>query len=51
MKKTYNAPKLTVHGSVEVLTQQVKTTGNEDGVTLNIPGLTPEGGVPIGPAS
>lgn len=48
MKKTYNAPKLSVHGSLEGLTQQTKTIGNNDGVTLSIPGLTPPEGVPIG---
>ena len=48
MKKTYNTPKLSVHGSIEELTQQTKTVGLDDGVTLSIPGLTPEGGVPIG---
>ena len=48
MKKTYNAPKLTVHGSVEVLTQQTKGLGSDDGVNLVIDGLTPPGGVPIG---
>lgn len=48
MKKTWNKPELTVHGQVETLTQQTKTIGNDDGVTLSIPGLTPEGGTPIG---
>lgn len=48
MKKTYNTPKLSVHGSVESLTQQVKGLGSDDGVTLVIPGLTPPDGVPIG---
>lgn len=48
MKKTWNKPEITVHGQVETLTQQTKTTGSEDGVTLSIPGLTPPGGVPIG---
>ena len=46
MKKTYNTPKLSVHGSVEQLTQ--KTLGEDDGTILTIPGLTPDGGVPIG---
>lgn len=48
MKKTYIKPKLSVHGSIEELTQQSKTIGSNDGVTLSIPGVTPEGGVPIG---
>jgi|GEM_PF-3281886 len=48
MKKAYNAPELTVHGSVSVLTQQTKGLGSDDGVTLVIPGLTPPDGVPIG---
>ena len=48
MKKTYNTPKLSVHGSIEELTQQTKGLGSQDGVTLVIEGLTPEGGVPIG---
>ncbi len=46
MKKTYNTPKLNVHGSVEQLTQ--KTIGKNDGTILTIPGLTPPGGAPIG---
>lgn len=48
MKKTYNAPKLSVHGSLEGLTQQRKTVGSDDGVILTIPGLTPPDGVAIG---
>ncbi|MEL6581829.1 MAG: lasso peptide [Cyanobacteria bacterium J06621_12] len=48
MKKTYSRPQLTVHGSVDVLTQQTKGLGSDDGVTLVIDGLTPPGGVPIG---
>ncbi|MDJ0616027.1 MAG: lasso peptide [Calothrix sp. MO_192.B10] len=48
MKKTWNAPKLTVYGGVENLTQQTKTIGNADGVILIVPGLTPAQGVPIG---
>jgi len=48
MKKTYNAPKLTVHGAVTEMTQQTKGLGTDDGVTLVIPGLTPPDGVPIG---
>ena len=48
MKKTYNAPKLTVHGAVTEMTQQTKGLGSDDGVTLVIPGLTPPDGVPIG---
>ncbi|MEO1691384.1 MAG: lasso peptide [Cyanobacteria bacterium J06631_6] len=48
MKKTYSKPQLTVHGSVDVLTQQTKGLGSDDGVTLVIDGLTPPGGVPIG---
>ena len=51
MKKAYNAPKLSVHGSIELLTQQVKGLGADDGVTLVIEGLTPPGGVAIGPIS
>ena len=43
MKKTYKAPKLTVHGSVEQLTE--KTFGKDDGVVLTIPGI---GTGPIG---
>lgn len=38
MKKTYNAPKLTVHGDVEVLTQQGGSTQTD--VPL---------GTPVGP--
>ena len=45
MKKTYTAPKLNVHGSIETLTQQVKTLGKDDGVILVIDGLTPPDGV------
>jgi len=48
MKKAYNAPALTVHGSVSALTQQVKGLGSDDGVILVIPGLTPPDGVSIG---
>jgi len=48
MKKAYNAPKLTVHGSVESLTQITKGIGSGDGVILNIPNLTPPEGTPIG---
>lgn len=48
MKRTYNAPKLSIHGSVAQLTEQNKTVGNDDGVILTIPGITPDGGVPIG---
>ena len=51
MKKSYNTPKLSVHGSIEMLTQQVKGLGSDDGVTLVIQGLTPPSGVPIGPIS
>ncbi|MEO0013949.1 MAG: hypothetical protein RLZZ535_2338 [Cyanobacteriota bacterium] len=47
MKKSYNSPKLSVHGSIEVLTE-AKTIGKDDGVALVIPGLTPPDGVPIG---
>lgn len=46
MKRSYIAPKLSVHGSVEQLTK--KTVGSDDGVILTIPGLTPDGGVAIG---
>jgi hypothetical protein len=46
MKKAYNSPKLSVHGSIEVLTE--KTIGKNDGNILTIDGLTPPGGVPIG---
>ena len=46
MKKAYNTPKLSVHGSVEVLTQQAKGPGSDDGVVLVIPGITD--GTPIG---
>ena len=40
MKKTYVAPKLQVHGSVEELTQQskVKKFGANDGFAVAIPG-------------
>jgi hypothetical protein len=48
MKKNYSAPKLSVHGSIEELTQQRKTIGTNDGVILVIPGLTPPDGVAIG---
>ena len=48
MKKAYSTPKLSVHGSIELLTQQVKGLGADDGVTLVIEGLTPPEGVPIG---
>ncbi|MEL6910016.1 MAG: lasso peptide [Cyanobacteria bacterium J06643_13] len=51
MKKAYSRPQLTVHGSVNVLTQQTKGLGSDDGVILTIPGLTPPDGVPIGPLS
>ena len=51
MKKVYSAPQLSVHGSIEMLTQQVKGLGADDGVTLVISGLTPPDGVPIGPIS
>ncbi len=49
MKKSYNTPKLSVHGSIEELTQQtVKRFGLNDGIVLSIP--TPDGDitVPIG---
>ena len=48
MKKAYSTPKLSIHGSIELLTQQVKGLGADDGVTLVIEGLTPPEGVPIG---
>ena len=48
MKKAYNAPKLTVHGSVNTITQQTKTTGRDDGVILIVDNLTPAEGVSIG---
>ena len=48
MKKNYSAPQLSVHGSIEELTQQRKTIGTNDGVILVIPGLTPPSGTPIG---
>ena len=48
MKKAYSTPKLSVHGSIELLTQQVKGLGTDDGVTLVVEGLTPPEGVPIG---
>ena len=48
MKKLYSTPQLKVHGSVETLTQQVKSIGKDDGVILVIPGLTPSNGVAIG---
>lgn len=43
MKKVYNTPKLTVHGSVEQLTEKV--FGKDDGVVLTVPGI---GTGPIG---
>ena len=49
MKKAYSTPTLSIHGSVEMLTQQVKGLGSDDGVILVIPGLTPDSGVSIGP--
>ena len=48
MKKSYKAPKVIVHGSVNTITQQTKTTGRDDGVTLIIDNLTPAEGVSIG---
>jgi hypothetical protein len=48
MKKTWNKPSLTTYGEVENLTQRTKTLGKNDGVLLDIPGLTPPGGTPIG---
>lgn len=48
MKKSYNSPELSIHGSIEGLTEQVKTIGKDDGITLVIPNLTPPEGVPIG---
>jgi hypothetical protein len=48
MKKAYSTPELNVHGSIEELTQVTKYLGKDDGVILVIPGLTPDGGVPIG---
>lgn len=42
MKKTWNTPQLTVHGSVENLTQQrKKTTGGKDGIVLVLPNIDP----------
>lgn len=39
MKKSYNPPKLTVHGSIEQVTEQTrKTFGSDDGVVLTIGG-------------
>ncbi|MEO0351092.1 MAG: hypothetical protein AAF282_13700 [Cyanobacteria bacterium P01_A01_bin.15] len=49
MKKTWTTPNLQAHGAVEALTQVTKTVGFGDGVILDIPGLTPPDGVPIGP--
>lgn len=40
MKKNWSTPQLTVHGSVEELTQQDKALGANDGLTF--------GGQPIG---
>lgn len=48
MKKTYKAPKLKVHGSIEELTLQTKTIGKDDGIILIVDGLTPPDGVSIG---
>ena len=48
MKKAYNAPKLSLHGTVAEMTQQTKGLGTDDGVILVIPGLTPPDGVSIG---
>ncbi len=47
MKKSYITPKLSVHGSVENLTQQTKVFGSQDGIVVAIPGTD---GVPIGSA-
>lgn len=48
MKKTYSAPKLRVHGSIEELTQSnVKTFGASDGWVL-APDNTPIGDVKMG---
>jgi hypothetical protein len=44
MKKSYNSPELSVHGSIEMLT--AKTFGKDDGVVLTIPGVP--GNIPIG---
>ena len=49
MKKAWATPTLEVHGTVEQITQQNKTIGSDDGVILIVPGLTPPGGVAIGP--
>ncbi|MDJ0737550.1 MAG: lasso peptide [Nostocaceae cyanobacterium] len=41
MKKTWNAPKITVYGSVENLTQKNKTTGGSgDGIYFTFGGST-----------
>ncbi|MEL6441765.1 MAG: lasso peptide [Cyanobacteria bacterium J06621_8] len=42
MKKAYNAPKLTVHGDVEVLTQQggVSSTDVPNGTPVGPDGIT-----------
>ncbi|MEL6927309.1 MAG: lasso peptide [Cyanobacteria bacterium J06600_6] len=47
MKKTYSTPELTVHGTVNALTQTVKNFGTTDSfsVSVTIPGV---GDVSIG---
>ena len=46
MKKTYNTPKLSVHGSVEQLTH--KQFGTDDGLSVTIPVPGGSVDVPIG---
>lgn len=50
MKKIYNAPKLSVHGSIEGLTQQstTKKFGTDDGFQVSIPVPGGTTNVPIG---
>ena len=50
MKKNYSMPKLSVHGSIEELTQQrIKKFGTNDGILLTIPVPgDPNNTVPIG---
>lgn len=49
MKNAWNTPKLTNYGSVDVLTQQVKSTGSNDGVLFDPDANGPAAPVPIGP--
>ena len=48
-KKVWNAPTLKVHGTVEQITQVVKTLGHSDGVFFDPDGPGPAAPVAIGP--